>query len=90
MALTALCYGGFGGTITPITADLFGTKYITENYGVMYLMFGIAGLIGPRVAVTLSSSGSYARAFLVGCVLAVISLAAAFIVRVEVKGNRGA
>ena len=90
MALTALCYGGFGGTITPITADLFGTKYITENYGVMYLMFGIAGLIGPRVAVTLSSSGSYARAFLVGCVLAVISLAAAFIVRVKVKGNQGA
>lgn len=88
MALTALCYGGFGGTITPITADLFGSKYITENYGVMYLMFGIAGLIGPRVAVTLSSSGSYSKAFLVGCILAAISLAAAFVVRSKVKGNR--
>lgn len=88
MALTALCYGGFGGTITPITADLFGSKYITENYGVMYFMFGIAGLIGPRVAVTLSREGSYAPAFLVGCVLAAISLAAAFIVRSKVRSSQ--
>ena len=85
MALVALCYGGFGGTITPITADLFGSKYITENYGVMYLMFGIAGLIGPRVAVTLNRNGDYSAAFMVGCVLAVISLIAAFIVRKKVK-----
>ena len=87
MALTALCYGGFGGTITPITADLFGSKYITENYGVMYLMFGIAGLIGPRVAVKLNNNGDYSKAFFVGCVLAVISLAAAFVVRRKVSAN---
>lgn len=85
MALTALCYGGFGGTITPITADLFGSKYITENYGVMYLMFGIAGLIGPRIAVTLNQNGDYSKAFLVGCILSVLSLIAAFIVRNKVK-----
>jgi len=85
MALTALCYGGFGGTITPITADLFGSKYITENYGIMYLMFGIAGLIGPRVAVTLSSNGDYSKAFMCGAVFAVISLIAAVTVRLKVK-----
>lgn len=87
MALTALCYGGFGGTITPITADLFGSKYITENYGVMYLMFGIAGLLGPRIAVTLNNNGDYSKAFMVGCVLAVISLIAAFLVRKKVKSS---
>lgn len=85
MALTALCYGGFGGTITPITADLFGSKYITENYGVMYLMFGIAGLIGPRLAVTLNQQGDYSKAFFIGCILAVISLISAFLVRKKVK-----
>lgn len=84
MAITALCYGGFGGTITPITADLFGTGHITENYGVMYLMFGIAALIGPRVAVTMSHNGDYSKAFLIGCILAVISLAAAFVIRRKV------
>lgn len=87
MALTALCYGGFGGTITPITADLFGSKYITENYGVMYLMFGIAGLIGPRLAVTLNQQGDYSKAFFIGCILAIISLISAFIVRKKVKAS---
>lgn len=81
MAFTALCYGGFGGTITPITSDLFGPKYITENYGVMYLMFGIAGLIGPRVAVKLNVGGDYSRAFLIGFVMSVVSLTAAFVVK---------
>lgn len=84
MAFTALCYGGFGGTITPITSDLFGPKYITENYGVMYLMFGIAGLIGPRAAVKLNVGGDYSRAFLMGFVMSVVSLAAAFVVKKKV------
>lgn len=87
MSVTALCYGGFGGTITPITADLFGTKYITENYGVMYLTFGIAGLIGPRVAVTLQNGGNYSKPFMVGAFLALISLIAANIVRTKVKSG---
>lgn len=85
MFLTALCYGGFSSTITPITADLFGTKHIIENYGVMYLTFGIAGLIGPRLAVTLNQGGNYSRAFIGGCIIAAISLVCAFIVRGKVK-----
>lgn len=81
MAFTALCYGGFGGTITPIPSNMFGVKYITENYGVMYLMFGIAGLIGPRAAVKLNVNGDYSKAFLVGSVMSILSLASVFIVR---------
>lgn len=53
----------------------------------MYLMFGIAGLLGPRIAVTLNNNGDYSRAFLVGCILAAISLIAAFIVRKKVKSS---
>ncbi len=73
MALTALCYGGFGSTITPITADLFGAKYVTENYGVMYAAFGFAGLVGPQAAVRLSNGGDYSGAFMMACVLSVIA-----------------
>ena len=63
LAVTALCYGGFGSTITPITADLFGAAHVTENYGVMYLAFGFAGLAGPQIAVKLSTGGDYSMAF---------------------------
>ena len=84
LAVTALCYGGFGSTITPITADLFGSRHVTENYGVMYLAFGFAGLIGPQMAVRLSHNGNYATAYLIAALLSVIALAMALIVRRKV------
>lgn len=85
MALTALCYGGFGSTITPITADLFGAKHVTENYGVMYLAFGFAGLFGPQIAVKLSTGGNYTVAFIAAAVISAVSLTMALIVRNKVK-----
>ena len=94
MALVAFGYGGFGGTITPITGDLFGTKYISENFGVMYLNFGIAAMVGPRLAVklrTLNADGAaynYSKAFFVGAIIACISVVAAFIVRQRVKAAK--
>lgn len=91
MAIVAFGYGGFGGTITPITADLFGTKYITENFGVMYLNFGIAALIGPRIAVKFGAgSGNYPLAFGMGAAIAFISVCAALVVRARVKATQKA
>lgn len=64
MGLAASCYGGSASLLTPLTARLFGEKYITENYGVMYVVFGIASLIGPTLAVGFKSAGGYTGAFL--------------------------
>ena len=84
LAVTALCYGGFGSTITPITADLFGGKHVTENYGVMYLAFGFAGLVGTQLAVRLGNGGNYTMAFVVAAIISVIAFAMALIVRKKV------
>ena len=81
LAVTALCYGGFGSTITPITADLFGAAHVTENYGVMYLAFGFAGLAGPQIAVKLSTGGDYSMAFLTACAISAVAFVMALIVR---------
>ena len=48
-------------------------------------MFGIAGLIGPRAAVKLNVGGDYSKAFMVGFVMSVVSLAAAFVVKKKVE-----
>ena len=87
LAVTALCYGGFGSTITPITADLFGSKHVTENYGVMYLAFGFAGLVGPQLAVNLRNGADYTMAYLVAAVISVIALIMALIVRKKVMSS---
>ena len=76
MGLAASCYGGIASVLTPLTAQVFGPRYITENYGVMYLVFGLASLIGPVMAVQFKNAagGSYAGAFLTAAVMAGVGL----------------
>ncbi|MCD8156937.1 MAG: MFS transporter [Clostridiales bacterium] len=75
MGLAAACYGGMASVLTPLTAQSFGSKYVTENYGVMYVVFGIASLIAPSLATAcLSVSGSYTGAYLAAGILAVVGL----------------
>ncbi len=74
MGVAAACYGGFASVLTPLTADVFGSKYITENYGTMYVVFGIASLIGPVMASYFNAAGGYTGAFVTAAVLAVVGL----------------
>ena len=75
-ALAASCYGGFASVLTPLTSRMFGPRYITENYGVMYVVFGLASLIGPALAVRCKAAagGSYTGAFLAAAALALAGL----------------
>ena len=76
MALAASCYGGFASVLTPLTSRMFGPRYITENYGVMYVVFGLASLIGPALVVRCKAAagGSYTGAFLAAAALALAGL----------------
>ena len=85
MALTASCYGGTASIITPIISEVYGPKYITENYGVMYMVFGIASLIGPLLATSLKTLGSapYTVAFIIAAALTVLGLVLAFFAKIK-------
>lgn len=76
MGLAASCYGGFAAVITPLTARVFGPRYLTENYGVMYVVYGLASLIGPNLAVGFRSApaGGYTGAYVVAALLALLGL----------------
>lgn len=76
MAIATSCYGGFASILTPFVGRLFGYKYVTENFGVIYIVFGIASLIAPVLATTVKniSNGSYVGAYLVAAVLGGIGI----------------
>ena len=75
LMLCTMCYGGVASLVAPVTGDLFGTKYITENYGITFSVYGIAGIIGaPLIAFIKEASGGYEGSFLFGFVLCVIGL----------------
>lgn len=84
MCVAASCFGGFASILTPLTARMFGPKYVSENYGVMYIVFGLASLVGPVLAVQFKAvSGSYTGAFVAAAVFAAVGLALSFILQVK-------
>ncbi|MGI6751515.1 MAG: OFA family MFS transporter [Anaerovoracaceae bacterium] len=43
-------YGGFLSNFPAITADLFGAKYMSANYGMVMMGFGLGGLLSSYIA----------------------------------------
>lgn len=75
-----LCFGGIATLVAPMTSDLWGTKYITENYGITFSVFGIASLVGaPLIARVLETTGKYDMAFLAGFCMTATGLALALL-----------
>ena len=68
----AVCFGAMMGSYPSIVMDYFGPKYYSTNYALIFLAYGIGGIIGPRIAVaSVANTGSYTMSFIiiaVGCV----------------------
>lgn len=53
IGLVALCFGGFLSVYAVITADLFGTRNMGANYGLVFTAYGAGGIMGPYLAAAL-------------------------------------
>lgn len=72
IAIVGLSFGSFMGVYPGFTADQFGVKYNSVNYGIMFIGFALAGYFGPQIMNSVySSTGSYQNAFLIACGLSV-------------------
>ncbi len=71
VSLVGLCFGALMGIYPGFTADQFGPRHNSVNYGIMFIGFALAGYFGPTVCRSiLASSGSYSTAFVIAAVLA--------------------
>lgn len=62
---TIFAYGGATSMLAPVTEELFGPEYITENYSVTFCGYTLSGMIGPTlVSAIRQGTGSYTPAFL--------------------------
>lgn len=76
------CFGAFMGIYPGFTADVFGAKHNSVNYGVMFIGFSIAGVVGPVLMNNIRvGSGSYRNAFLLAAGIAALGLALSFVYR---------
>lgn len=89
ISAVGLCYGGLLGIFPIITADLFGTKNLGMNYGIMFSAVSAAAVIGPRLAAQVrEASGGYGQAFLVSAVLSTCGVALILFVRYQSAKRR--
>ena len=80
--LIGICFGTFMGVFPGFCTDQFGTRNNTVNYGIMWIGFSAAGILGPSVLTSIhNATGSYQGAFLVAIAMAGLGLALSFAYR---------
>ena len=69
------CYGTQLSVNASATADFFGAKNAGMNYGMLFTAWGMAGIIGPRIAgVLFDKYKNYQLAFYAAAALAAVAL----------------
>ncbi len=56
-------FGGNFSLFPYITADTFGTKSVGQNYGLVFIAYGIGGIVGPILGGKLGDMGNFPLAF---------------------------
>ena len=87
--LIGVCFGTFMGVFPGFCTDQFGTKNNTVNYGIMWIGFSAAGIVGPSVLTAVHrATGSYRGAFVIAFAMALLGLVLSALYRKMVKvGN---
>ncbi|MEE8340664.1 MAG: OFA family MFS transporter [Candidatus Neomarinimicrobiota bacterium] len=66
-------FGGNFALFPTITADTFGTKFIGQNYGWVFLAYGIGGIFGPILGGKLGDMGNFPLTFTICGILCLIA-----------------
>ncbi len=76
------CFGGNFSLFPTATADLFGTKNLGPNYGIVFTAYGIAGFIGAvGVNLFVTIFGSYLVLFIVMGAMSVVAVILAYLIK---------
>jgi MFS family permease len=63
-ALVGFNYGACLSLFPATAADLWGTKHLGVNYGILFLAWGVGGVFGPLLAgAAADASGTYTSAY---------------------------
>lgn len=90
LAIIGFAFGSIMGIYPGFTARRFGRKNNSVNYGIMFIGFALAGLLGPTIMTGIhQSAGRYQPAFLVSAALAVVGQILIIFLRRNFKKNEG-
>ena len=80
VSVVGLCFGAFMGVFPGFTADQFGQKDNSVNYGIMFIGFALAGYVGPTLMSSVyNRTGGYNMAFILAIGLAAVGIVLSFV-----------
>jgi OFA family oxalate/formate antiporter-like MFS transporter len=74
-SLIGFNFGGNFALFPTITADIFGNKFVGQNYGWVFLSYGLGGIFGPILGGRLGDMGNFPLAFTIVGVLCLLAAA---------------
>ncbi|MCK4766341.1 MAG: OFA family MFS transporter [Candidatus Aminicenantes bacterium] len=84
-ALIGFNFGGNFALFPTITADTFGTKFIGQNYGWVFLAYGIGGIFGPMLGGKLGDMKNFPLAFTICGILCLVAAGIISLVKPAIK-----
>lgn len=88
ISIVGVSFGSFMGVYPGFTADQFGAKNNSVNYGIMFIGFALAGYFGPQIMRNVyNASGAYQNAFLIACGLSVAGVVLTILYRMASKAK---
>jgi OFA family oxalate/formate antiporter-like MFS transporter len=74
MAILAANYGGNFSLFPTATDNLWGSKNLAANYGLVFFAYGIGGLLGPNIGGFFRDAGQQEIAIILSGIMLVISV----------------
>ena len=82
ISIVGVSFGAFMGVFPGFTADQFGARHNSVNFGIMFSGFAVAGYVGPTLMMTVfRQTGSFKGAFLLGICFSLAGLVLTFLYR---------
>lgn len=78
--IVGICFGAFMGVYPGFTADEFGSRHNSVNYGIMFIGFALSGYLGPTVMKNVyAADQSYQKAFFIAIILCIVGFVLTFV-----------
>ncbi len=92
LSLIGFLYGGLLTSFPALTADVFGVKNMSNNYGVMLISFGISAIVSSQIAgyyknIAVDNIDLMSPAFVIAALSAVIAAGIMVILSVTLKNR---
>jgi OFA family oxalate/formate antiporter-like MFS transporter len=84
-ALIGFNFGGNFALFPAITTDTFGHKYFGQNYGYVFLAYGLGGTVGPMLGGYLGDMNNFLLAFIITGVMSLFAAGIISTVKIPTK-----